>query len=178
MHLLNNGILTLTTALSRNHCRVYLSDDGSGRKWSRPFVISSLTGGNVGVTIAGEDKLVMTTPANRRIDAWHLRVGPKPIRSESLYPPTSLKFKDGTLTWTASPDAVAYRVTPVLIQPGEIWPTTLVQPYAAIQTPDNSCQLVLRRQLLLGSIYAFEVTAVDAQDRVSRATHSSEFQLR
>jgi hypothetical protein len=177
LHLLNNGILTLTTALSRNHCRVYLSDDGTGRNWSRAFVISSLTGGNVGVAVAGDDRLIMTSPANRRIDAWHLRVGPEPLPAEALNPPSNLKFKDGTLTWTASTNAVAYRVTPVLIQPGEIWPTTLVQPYAAIQTPDDSCQLDLRRQLLLGSIYAFDVTAVDAQDRVSRATHSSEFQL-
>jgi hypothetical protein len=177
LHLLNNGILTLTTALSRNHCRVYLSDDGTGRNWSRAFVISSLTGGNVGVAVAGDDRLIMTSPANRRIDAWHLRVGTEPLPAEALNPPSDLKFKDGTLTWTASTNAVAYRVTPVLIQSGEIWPTTLVQPYAAIQTPDDSCQLNLRRQLLLGSIYAFEVTAVDAQDRVSGATRSSEFQL-
>jgi hypothetical protein len=177
LHLLNNGILTLTTALSRNHCRVYLSDDGTGRNWSRAFVISSLTGGNVGVTSAGEDELIMTSSANRRIDVWHLRVGPQPLPTESLDLPTELNFKDGTLTWTASPNAVAYRVTPVLIQPGKIWPTTLVQPYAAIQTPGDSCKLELRRQLLLGSIYAFEVSAVDRKGRVSRAARSREFQL-
>ena len=177
LHLLNNGILTVTTALSRNHCRVYLSADGKGRKWSRAFVISSQTGGNVGVAIAGEDKLVMTTPANRRIDAWHLRVGPKPMRSESLNPPTNLKFKDGTLTWTASPGAVAYRVTPVLIKTGDLYPTTMVMPCAAIQTPDDSPKLNLGRQLLLGSIYAFEITAVDAKRRVSLAARSQEFQL-
>jgi len=177
LHLLNNGILTLTTALSRNHCRVYLSDDGTGRNWSRAFVISSLTGGNVGVTSAGDDKLIIASAANRRIDAWHLRVGPQPLPAESLGLPTDLNFKDGTLTWTASPNAVAYLVTPVLIQPGKIWPTTLVQPYAAIQTPGDSCKLDLHRQLLLGSIYAFEVSAVDAKGRVSRAAHSREFQL-
>ncbi|MGZ0170210.1 MAG: M14-type cytosolic carboxypeptidase [Planctomycetales bacterium] len=178
LHLLNNGILTLTTALGRNHCRVYLSADGAGRNWSRAFVISSLTGGNVGAAIAGEDKLIMTTPANRRIDAWHLRVGPELLPAESLYPPTNLKFKDGTLTWTASSGAVAYRVTPVLIKPGDLYPTTLIMPYAAIQTSDDSPSLNLRRQLLLGSIYAFEVTAVDAKGRVSPAALSQEFQLR
>ena len=177
LHLLNNGILTLTTALSCNHCRVYLSDDGCGRNWSRAFVISSLTGGNVGTAIVGDDKLIMTSPANRRIDAWHLRIGPPPLPAKSLNPPTDLKFKDDTLSWTASPNAVAYRVTPVLIKPGEIWPTTLAQPYAAIQTSDGSCRLNLRRQLLLGSIYAFEVSAVEAKGRVSRAARSSEFQL-
>lgn len=178
LHLLNNGILTLTTALSRNHCRVYLSAEGTGRNWSRAFVISSLTGGNVSAVIAGEDKLIMTTPANRRIDAWHLRVGPEPLPTESLNPPTNLKFKDGTLTWTASPNAVAYRVTPLLIKPGDLWPTTLIQPYAAIQTPDDSPTLNLGRQLLLGSIYAFEITTVDAKGRVSPAARSQEFQLR
>ncbi len=177
LHLLDNGILTLTTALSRNHCRVYLSADGTGRNWSRAFVISSLTGGNVGVAIAGEDKLLMTSPANGRIDAWHLRVGPQPLSANNLNPPTNAKFKDGTLTWTASPNAVAYRVTPVLIKPGDLWPTTLILPYAAIQTPDDSTSLNLRRQLLLGSIYAFEVTAVDAKGRVSPAARSQEFQL-
>ena len=178
LHLLPSGVLTLTTALSRNHCRVYLSADGTGHKWSRAFVISSLTGGNVGVAVAGEDKLIMTSPANRRIDAWPLRVGPEPLPASNLDSPSNLKFKDGTLTWTASPNAVAYRVTPVLIKPGDLWPTTLIQPYAAIQTPDDSCSLDLRRQLLLGSSYTFEVTAVDAKGRVSSAARSQEFQLR
>jgi hypothetical protein len=178
LHLLNNGILTLTTALSRNHCRVYLSPDGTGRNWSRAFVISSQTGGNVGAAIAGENKLIMTTPANRRIDAWHLRVGPQPFQAENLSPPTNLKFNDGTLTWTASPNAVAYRVTPVLIKPGDRYPTTLVMPYAAIQTPDDAPKLDLGRQLLLGSIYVFEITAVDAKGRVSPAARSHEFQQR
>jgi hypothetical protein len=134
LHLLDNGILTVTTALSRNHCRVYLSANGTGHKWSDAFVISSQTGGNVGVAIAGKDKLILTTPANRRIDAWQLTIGPKPVRSESLNPPTNLKFKKGTLSWTESPAAVAYRVTPVLIKPGELYPTTRIMPCAAIQT--------------------------------------------
>ena len=141
-------------------------------------MIRSLTGGNVGVAIAGEDKLIMTSSANRRIDAWHLRVGPEPLPTNDLNPPTNLKFKDGALTWTASPHAVAYRVTPVLIKPGNLWPTTLILPYATIQTPNDSCSLNLRRQLLLGSIYTFEVTAVDAKGRVSPAARSQEFQLR
>ena len=177
LHLLDNGILTVTTALSRNHCRVYLSADGTGRKWSDPFVISSQTGGNVGVAIAGKDKLILTTPANRRVDAWQLRVGPKPRRSKSLSPPTNLQFKKGALSWTPTPAAVSYRVTPVLIKPGDLYPTTLVMPCAAIQTRDDSPQLHLGRQLLLGSLYAFEVTAVDAEGRISAAARSEEFQL-
>ena len=177
LHLLRNGVLTLTTALSRNHCRVYLSADGTGRNWSRAFVISSLTGGNVGVTIADKDRLIMTSPANRRIDAWHLRIGSEPLPAKNLAAPTNLTFKDGTLIWTASPNAVSYRVTPVLVKPGKLWPTTLIQPYAAIQTPDDTCILNLRRQLLLGSIYAFEVATIDDKGRVSSAARSQEFQL-
>ena len=177
LHLLDNGILTVTTALSRNHCRVYLSADGTGRKWSDAFVISSQTGGNVGVAISGKDKLILTTPANRRVDAWQLKVGPKPMRSGSLSPPTNLKFKKGTLSWTESPAAVAYRVTPVLIKPGELYPTTRIMPCAAIQTPDATPRLNLGRQLLLGSLYAFEVSAVDAKGRISSAARSQEFQL-
>ena len=178
LHLLNNGVLTVTTALSRNHCRVYLSHDGTGRKWSRTFVISSQTGGNVGAAIAGKDKLILTTPANRRIDAWQLRVGPKPVPTESLNPPTNLNFEKGTLTWTPSANAVAYRVTPVLIKPGPLYPTTLVLPYAAIHTPDNSPNLNLGRQLLLGSTYAFDIAAIDAKGRASPAMRSQKFQLR
>ena len=177
LHLLENGILTVTTALSRNHCRVYLSADGTGRKWSDAFVISSQTGGNVGVAIAGEDKLILTTPANRRIDAWQLRIGPKPLLSESLSPPTNLSFKKGKLSWTESSAAVAYRITPVLIKPGELYPTTQIMRYAAIQTPDATPQLDLSRQLLLGSLYAFEVSAIDASGRSSATARSSEFQL-
>jgi hypothetical protein len=177
LHLLDNGILTVTTALSRNHCRVYLSANGTGHKWSDAFVISSQTGGNVGVAIAGKDKLILTTPANRRIDAWQLTIGPKPVRSESLNPPTNLKFKKGTLSWTESPAAVAYRVTPVLIKPGELYPTTRIMPCAAIQTLNATPHLNLSRQLLLGSLYAFEISAIDARGRISATARSQEFQL-
>ena len=178
LHLLNNGILTLTTALSRNHCRVYLSTDGSGHKWSRPFVISSLTGGNVGATIAGNDKLLLTSPANRRIDAWHLRIGPRPLQNNKLKPPENLTYSKGVLTWTAAANAVAYRITPVLIKPGPLHATTRVQPYAAIHTPDDSTRLHLGRQLLTGSTYAFDAAAIDADGRMSPTVRSQEFQLR
>ena len=72
---------------------------------------------------------------------------------------------------------MSYRVTPVLIKPGDLYPTTLVMPCAAIQTRDDSPQLNLGRRLLLGSLYAFEVAAVDAEGRISAAARSEEFQL-
>ncbi|MBM79101.1 MAG: hypothetical protein CMJ78_00725 [Planctomycetaceae bacterium] len=177
LHLLPNGVLTATTALSRNHCRVYLSADGTGLKWSDAFVISSLTGGNVGIAMSGKNTLILTTPANRRVDSWMLRVGPRPSSTKALAAPTNLDLKKGILTWTASPNAVAYRVTPILIKPGKLYPTTQVQPYATIRTNDDSCRLYLRRRLLLGSSYAFEVAAVDATGQVSLATRSQEFQM-
>ncbi|MGY8654917.1 MAG: sialidase family protein [Verrucomicrobiia bacterium] len=177
LHLLKNGVLTLTTALSHNHCRVYLSADGTGREWSDAFVVSSLTGGNVGAIVAGDDKLLLTSPTNRRIDAWHLRVGPKPRLTKDLAPPANLKFKKGVLTWAASLNAAAYRVTPVLIKPGAQFPTTQVQACAPIQTRNATTRLDLRRQLLPGSIYAFEVAAIDAAGRVSSAIRTENFEL-
>jgi hypothetical protein len=51
-------------------------------------------------------------------------------------------------------------------------------PCAAVQTPDGTPQLNLGRQLLLGSTYAFEISAIDAQGRVSIAARSQEFQLK
>ncbi|MGB0578581.1 MAG: sialidase family protein [Limisphaerales bacterium] len=175
LKLLENDVLTLTTALSRNHCRVYLSADGTGRKWSDAFIVSSLTGGNVGVTITGKNNLLITTPANRRIDAYHLRVAPKPKLAKDLTSPFDSKFSRGILTWLQSSNAVAYRVTPVLVKPGKVFSTTLIHRYAVIQT--ETARLDLRRQLLPGGQYAFEITAVDAEGRISSTLRTEAFQL-
>ncbi len=173
LRLLDNGVLTLTTALSRNHCRVYLSADGAGREWSAAFVVSSLAGGNVGVAATGDNKLLLTTPANRRIDAWHLTIAPKPEPAKDLAPPANVGFVKGVLTWSISPNAVACRVTPILIQPGKAFPTTLVEPHAPILSPTP--RLDLRRQLLPGSVYAFDVSALDAKGRMSPVARSGEY---
>jgi hypothetical protein len=175
LRLLNNGVLTLTTALSRNHCRVYLSTDGAGRKWSNAFVISSLTGGNVGVEVTGDNQLLLATPANRRIDAWRLTIAPEPRFAKGLAPPTNPKFTKGVLTWTPSPNAVAYRITPMLIKPGKPFPTTRVEPYAPILS--RATKLDLRRQLLPVSVYAFEISAVNSKGRVSPPVRSANFEL-
>ena len=68
-------------------------------------------------------------------------------------------------------------MTPILIKPGSLWPTTQIQPCAVIEAPADQCSLNLRRQLLPGSIYAFEVEAVDAKGRVSPATRSLDIHL-
>ena len=177
LHLLPNGVLTLVTALGNHHCRLYLSEDGTGRSWSDAFVISSLTGSNVGVSIADADKLMITTPANRRIDAWTVRVGPKAMPATGLSPPTNIALSKGSLTWTASPNAVAYRITPLLITPGPAYTDTEPLPYATIQTRDATPKLEPGRQLLPGSVYAFEIAALDRDGKISSVRRSQDFQL-
>lgn len=177
LHLLNNGVLTLTTALSRNHCRIYLSTDGTGRSWGKARVISSLTGGNVGVTVAGDNQLLLTSPANRRIDAWSVRIDPPAKRAAGLKPPTQVAMKKGILSWKPAPNATAYRITPILIKPGKLYPDTGILPYAATQTRDATPRLEVRRQLLIGSAYAFELRSVDAEGRVSPPFRSQEIQF-
>ena len=55
LNLLDNGVLTLVTALSKHHCRIYVSADGSGRSWDDAHVISSMTGSNVGANVVGSE---------------------------------------------------------------------------------------------------------------------------
>ena len=177
LNLLPNGILTLVTALSRNHCRVYLSADGTGRGWSQAHVISSLTGGNVGVARADGNRLILATPANRRIDSWNVRINPAANPTSKLKAPTNIEMKKGVLSWTAAANAVAYRITPVLIRPGQLYRETEILPYATTQTRDATPSLEIGRQLLLGSTYAFELRSVDAEGRVSPAFRSQDIQL-
>ncbi|MBM3889919.1 MAG: exo-alpha-sialidase, partial [Verrucomicrobia bacterium] len=69
--LLPNGVLVLLTAHTKNHCRIYLSPDGTGREWSEAFIITSQSGGNTSMICTGPDKLLIFTPANGRIRCWH-----------------------------------------------------------------------------------------------------------
>jgi hypothetical protein len=84
-------------------------------------------------------------------------------------------FNKGTLTWTASPGAAAYRVTPVLIKPGPAYTETDIIPYATIQTREATPTLELGRQLLPDSTYVFEISAVDHDGQVSRPFRSQAF---
>lgn len=177
LHLLPNGTLTLLTALSKNHCRLYLSGDGTGRLWSPAHIITSLSGGNVGASIAGPDEILITTPSSRRINAWHVRIAPKATEARDLATPTDIAMVKGNLTWTPSPNARTYRVTPILIKPGPAFTETDILPYATIQTLDSTPSLELGRQLLPGSTYAFEISAVNSEGRISPAIRSQNFQL-
>jgi hypothetical protein len=177
LSLLRNGVLTLVTALSRNHCRLYLSGDGTGRSWSNANVISSLTGGNVGVSVTGPNRLIIATPANRRIDAWNVRINRPAEMSSRLQPPTDIVMRKGILSWTGSPGASAYRISPVLVRRGPAFSQTEILPYATTRTPDAKPRVELGRQLLPGSTYAFEIEAVDSQGKISVSTRSRDIQL-
>ena len=128
------GIRTGSTVKSN---LVSVRSTDHGKTWQKPEVLP-FAGKLPMLHLVDNGVLTVTTPANRRVDAWQLRIGPKPRRSKSLSLPTNLKFKKGALSWTPAPVAVAYRVTPVLIKPGDLYPTTLVMPCAAIQPRDDS----------------------------------------
>ncbi|MDC0291663.1 glycerophosphodiester phosphodiesterase family protein [Verrucomicrobiales bacterium] len=175
LNLLDNGVLTLVTALSKHHCRIYVSADGSGRSWDDAHVISSMTGSNVGANVVGPNQLMITTPAQRRIDAWKVAIGPPAKTAPSLAPPSEIRFNKSVLSWKSSPDAAACRIKPILIESGAIFPETPSLPYAIIQTTDDTPKIDLRRQLLQGGVYAFEIASVDEEGRVSAFVRSAEF---
>lgn len=177
LYLLPNGLLTLVTSLSKNHCRLYLSADGTGHNWGHAHIISSLTGGNVGVTIAGANKLIIATPTSRRINAWNVQIKPRAEMASDLVAPTNITMKKGILSWAPSANAVAYRVTPVLIKPGSSYQKTDILTYATTQTRDKTPKLELGRQLLPGSTYTFKISAVDKEGHVSPAVLSEKFQF-
>jgi hypothetical protein len=173
LQLLPNGVLALLTAHTKNHCRLIASADGTGREWSEAHIITSQAGANAGMTVAGRDSLLVITPANRRIDAWRMSLHPAKT-SSPLAAPANVTFAKGLLSWSAVDGAAAYRVTPVLIKPAAGYVDTQLYPHATIQTLDAAPKLDLRRQLLIGGTYVFEVAAVDHEGRVSSSARSSE----
>jgi len=71
------GPLVLLTAHSKRGCFLYLSADGSGREWSEGQVVTTVTGGNTSMTALDRDRLLVFTPANRRIHCWRVTLHPK-----------------------------------------------------------------------------------------------------
>lgn len=71
------GLLVLLTAHSKRGCFLYLSDDGSGREWSEGQVVTKATGGNTSMTALDRDRLLVFTPANRRIHCWRVELNPE-----------------------------------------------------------------------------------------------------
>lgn len=171
LQLLPNGVLALLTAHSKNHCRLYLSADGNGREWGAAHVLTSQSGGNAGMTMAGKDSLVVISPANRRIDAWRVSIrAPSAVANEQA-PPTDITFAKGVLSWSGS--AASYRVRPVLITAAAGYEDTEILRHATIATPDR--RLDLARQLLMNATYAFEVSSVDREGQVSSSVRSADF---
>lgn len=172
---LPSGPLALVTALTKHHCRLYLSGDGSGHSWSEAYVINSMAGSNVGVTPIGGNQLMIATPARGRIDACKITIASPAETALSLEPPSEIRFAKNILSWKGSPGAVAYRVQPILIEPGAVFSETPALPYAMIETPGAIPRINLQRTLLQGGVYAFAIAAVDKDGRVSQETRSQVF---
>lgn len=171
LQLLPNGLLALLTAHTKNHCRLYLSADGSGREWSPAAILTSQSGGNAGMTVTGRDALLVVSPANRRIDAWRVTISPQTVMAKELAAPTEIAFTKGVLSWSGN--AASYRVTPVLIKAAASHEGTEIHPHATIAAPER--KLDLGRQLLIGGTYAFEISSVARDGHVSAAARSAEF---
>ncbi|MBG89988.1 MAG: hypothetical protein CMO80_24245 [Verrucomicrobiales bacterium] len=86
---------SVTTALSRNHCRVFL------------------TGGIVGEVFTDDDQLLLATPANRRIDAYHVTVALRPMPAKDLAPLTNPKFGRGVLKEISAMNSMARISAPI-----------------------------------------------------------------
>jgi hypothetical protein len=178
--LLPNGVLVLLTAHTKNHCRIYLSHDGTGREWSDGFIITSQSGGNTSMVCTGPDKLLVFTPANGRIQCWHVTITKNaPTAKASLAAATNVTVTGAkvSVSWKAPADAASvshYLVTPILLKPSADNKDTEIYPYAPIQTRDDGTQLELGRVLSIGGTYRIEVAAVDRDGRTSAAASSAE----
>ena len=172
LQLLPNGMLALLTAHSKNHCRLHLSSDGTGRDWGDAQILTSQCGGNAGMTVIDDHSLLVITPANRRIDAWRVTILPRAGMNTALPSPANISFSKGVLSWSASTGAANYQIRPILLKPAASYTDTEVHPHAIIQTSEP--RLNLSRQLLIGGTYQFEITTVDREGRVSPATSSAQ----
>jgi BNR repeat-like domain len=171
LQFLPNGVLVLLTAHTKNHCRLYLSTDGNGREWSSAHVLTSQSGGNAGMTVTGNDTLLVISPANKRIDAWRITLRTPATVEKGIPLPGDIAFSKGMLTWSSA--TAAHEVTPVLIEKAAGYEDTEIIPHAPIRVEGK--KLDLGRQLLLGATYAFEVRAVDRKGRVSAPARSAPF---
>lgn len=177
---LPGGSLVLLTAHTKNHCRLFVSRDGTGRHWDSGHILTSQSGGNAGMTVTGADSLVVTSPANRRIDAWRVTLVENAAVSDRVTAPAAVTVSgaEATVTWTPPADEAVvkrYRVTPILLAPAAGQPDTEIWPYAPVETADASTRsLVLGRKLSLGGRYRFEVAAIDAEGRPSPPARSGE----
>jgi hypothetical protein len=73
------GPLVLLTAHSKRGCFLYLSTDGTGREWCEGQLVTMVTGGNTSMTALDHDRLLVFTPASRRIYCWRVTLRPKEL---------------------------------------------------------------------------------------------------
>ena len=73
--LMPNRMLVLITAHTKLGCFIHLSPDGTGREWSAGHLITKLTGGNTSMVALDENRLLVFTPANGRINCWRVILG-------------------------------------------------------------------------------------------------------
>lgn len=181
--LLPNGALVLLTAHTKNHCRIYVSWDASGRTWSDGYVVTSQSGGNTSMVAIDDNRLTVFTPATGRISAWTVTVRPPaasrspargapaaPTRVQATPTPTGV-----ALSWAApagGPEVARYRITPVLAKPADA--DAEIYPYIPIETADAATAVRLEKHLLAGAAYRFEVVAMDRAGRASPAAASGE----
>jgi len=182
---LAGGPLVLLTAHTNNHCRLYVSPDGSGRRWSDAAVVTSQSGGNTSMAAVGDDRLVVITPANNRLHAWPITIRTGPIQTNAkrpaaaaIGPPSHVEVAPGPavrVAWRApqsAADVVRYRVTPHLVAAQN--PDTEVETYATIETTTADTHIDLGRVLSIGGRYRFSVAAVDRDGHVSPPAESGE----
>ena len=181
--LLPNGLLVLLTAHSKNHCRIYVSPDGTGRQWSEASIITSYSGGNTSMVSVGQDQLLVFAPASDQINSWQVtvtRVQANPSSGIALAPANVRVAPHGLSTevsWDAPADAGSvdhYLVTPVLVRPPENNPDAQIYPYASVTTRHAAPHLILDRVLATGATYRFQAVAVDHRGRRSAVISSSE----
>jgi hypothetical protein len=179
--LLENGLLALLTAHSKNHCRLYVSSDGRGRSWSEGFIVTSQSGGNAALTAVNRDTLLVATPANGRIDSWRVTLRPEPRPVSPIGVPAKVTVDPATVrvAWQAPAGATPparYRITPVMIAPPSASPDTEIFPYVPIETADASAlELDLGRKLSIGGRYRVEVAAMDRDGGIGATATSAEF---
>ncbi|MBA4017210.1 MAG: hypothetical protein C0483_08560 [Pirellula sp.] len=177
---LGNGMLVLLTAHTQNHCRIYISPDGAGRRWSKAYVVTSQSGGNTCLAAVGDDALVVVTPANGRLYAWPMTVrrSPRSAASTSHDAPTNISVTHGPkvlVRWNAASngqDVAGYRVTPRLIAAAN--PETQALTYAPIEMVGTATQLDVQKVVSIGGRYRFMVEAIDRDGGLSPAAESDE----
>jgi hypothetical protein len=72
--LLPNGTLALLTAHTKRGCFLYLSSDGTGREWDEGHIITTSSGSNTSMVALTDNRLLVFTPANGRINCWRVKV--------------------------------------------------------------------------------------------------------